>query len=874
MNEFNTIVRRGRHHGSHGDLAAESYLLRQATELWRGKPLSDVPSDSLQLTEASRLSELLLQTVERRIDLDLRLARDHETIAELRTLTAENPLREPFWYQLMAALYRTGRQGEALEAYQSISLLMDEELGISPGHQLSALHDTILNGRDLVLPNQPTVVATLKAPPTVRSPQQLPPVDTRFIGRAAELDALVAALDEGVQLASPTVVALHGPGGIGKSALAIRAGHAVASQYPDGQIYIDLQGASPGLEQVSVGDALSRILRAICGYDVTLPAAEGELAAMLRTETTDRRILILLDNAATDDQLATLLPAGSGCAVVITSRQPITTFSCTAFRATPLSAPEAIDLLSAILGADRVAGEQGSALDLVQYCGHNPLSLRVVAARLAASPELTIRHTAQRLKAGHWRDLGIEDDSVRSSLEISYLDLVERARQPSTGEHHAAEGFRMIGLLQTPEVTAPLLGALLDITVPASVATLGQLAELHLIEAAAAPGRFRMHDLLRLYSRDLAREHDSNEDCELALKRAFEWYATAVAEVSRSLDGNRFERLSATTDSILDLSTRLDATAWLDHELPNLSALAQQLPDSFREPLCRLIPMIVRQFQKRGRWREIEALIRLALPAAIQLGDQRTEATLLAGLSSCNWRANRFAEAEENLRQSATIRQSIGDPALAGLALHNLAWFYQRTGRLTEAIPYYTQSLELIDHQAEPAWFGSLLHNMGEALSEAGEYSRAQDCLERSLTVRRQCNDANGSGITLVALGRLHAHQGNYQLALTTLEAGLEVCRDLGNREDEWVALLIRSEVLRRTGQLLAAQAAVAQALAISRTVANAHGEAAGHRQLARVLTDLGQTPAAHQAQARSADLFAHLTTPIDTTLEAFLTSH
>ncbi|WP_405058093.1 tetratricopeptide repeat protein [Kribbella sp. NBC_01505] len=870
LNEFDELVRRGREHGAQGNLVAESCLLRQATELWRGTPLSDVPSDALQLAEASRLSERFLQTVERRIAVDLQLAREHEVIAELRTLTVENPLREPFWYQLIAALYRTGRQGEALESYQAVSRLMNEELGVSPGQELRDLHETILHGRELVLPGDPAPVAVPEAPAHV--PQQLPAIDTRFIGRSSEIDALVAALRRRPELAGPLVVAVHGPGGVGKSALAVRAAHAVADNYPDGQIYIDLQGATPGLEKVATDEAICRFLRAIAGQNVILPTDASELAAMLRTETTSRRILFLLDNAEHGPELASLLPAGAGCAVLITSRQPVPSVAATEFRAAPLSTPEALDLLTAILSADRVAGEHDSALELIQYCGHNPLSLRIVAARLAASPELAIRHTAQRLKAGHWRDFGIEADSVRSSLEVSYLDLADRARQPDGDRHRAAEGFRMIGLLQAPEITAPVLGALLDVPIPESVATLEQLAELHLIEAAGAPARFRMHDLLRLYSRDLSREHDSHEDRELALKRAFEWYVTAIAEVSRALNGNRWEHLSRTTDSILDLSTTLDATAWLDLELPNVSALAQQLPRSFREPLCRLVPMIAQQFQKRGRWREIETLIRLAIPAAAQIGDRRAEAMMLANLSACNWRARRFAEAEQNLQDSYSIRQSLGDSVLIGRGLHNLAWFYQRTGRLPEAIEHYERSLELVYDETEPAWRGSVLHNMGEALAEAADYSRAQECLERSLRIRRQCDDANGTALTLVALGRLYAHQGSYDLAFTALDAGIETCRDIGNREDEWCALLVRAELLRRTGDLPAAQAAVTQSLAISRTVANDYGEAAGQRQLARILSELGQAPAANQSQARSAELFAQLTAPVDTALEAFLT--
>ncbi|WP_410787468.1 tetratricopeptide repeat protein [Kribbella sp. C-35] len=867
LHEFDGLVRRA--HAA-GDPAAESRLLHQATKLWRGTPLADVPSDSLQQTEAPRLSERYLQAVERRIDVDLLLAREHDLIAELRTLTVENPLRERFWFQLIAALYRTGRQAEALDAYQAVHRLMDEELGIAPGQQLRDLHEAIIKGGavELGVGVSRPAVTVVEGP----VPQQLPPIDNRFVGRSAEIDGLVAALGRRPSVPSPVVVAVHGPGGLGKSTLAIRAAHAVGERFPDGHLYIDLQGTSPGLEPLAAGDALNRFLRAIVGPDAALPTTEDELAARFRTEVSNRRMLLLLDNAANERQLAPLLPAGPGCAVLITSRQPVAGIPATAVRATPLSTPEAVDLLSHIMGADRVVGEYDAVLELIHDCGHNPLALRIIGARLAGIPELTIRHTVRRLQAGHWRDLGVEENSVRSSLEVSYVDLIERTTQQDADRNLTAEGFRMIGLLQTPEVTASVLGALLDVPAPDSASTLEQLAELHLIEAAGNPDRYRMHDLLRMYSRDLARQHDSHEDRELALKRAYEWYVSAVAEVSRAINGNRWDG-PGTADSVLGLSSRLDATAWLDLELPNLTALARQPADAFRDPLCRLVPMIAHTLQKRGRWREIESLIRLALPAAAQIGDQKAEATMLANLSACDWRAGRFDEAEDDLQRSYELRKALGDPISVGRALHNLGWFYQRTGSLPKAIEYYERSLELVDSSAEPVWTGTVLHNLGEALYEAGDYAEAEACLERCLEIRRQCNDASGAGMTLAAVGRVYAHRGKYGPALTALGAGIEICRDIGNREDEWGALLVRAEILLRTGEPAAAESSVTQALAITRVLGNEYGDAAGTRLLARILAGLDRPTESAAAQARSLELFEQLSAPTDAMLEEFLTA-
>nr|WP_246486253.1 tetratricopeptide repeat protein [Kribbella qitaiheensis] len=667
------------------------------------------------------------------------------------------------------------------------------------------------------------------------------------------------------------MVALHGPGGIGKSTLAIRAAHAVTDRFPDGQLYVDLQGSSPGLEPLTTADVLGRFLRARAP-EADLPTDEGELAARFRTELAGRRMLLLLDNAAGIKQLMPLLPASSSCAVLITSRQQLTTLPAVHIAAIPLDTAQAIELLVLLAGSDRVLAESDAAAEVARWCGYSPLALRIVGARLAGSPDLAISTLARRLRAGHWRDLEVDDMSVRSSFDVSYAELVE---QDGTAHPDAARAFRLIGLLQVPELTPPVVAALLSAPVDEAEAILGQLRDLHLVESTGSAGRYRMHDLLRLYSRDLARQFDSQEDRDTAVRRAHEWYLAAIAEVSRVISGNRFN-VDGIEVRVLALDSPADAVDWLDAELPNILALAGQgadLPGLLGGSLIRLVPMLANILQKRGRWHEAETLTTLAAETANQLGDGLAESGILASLSACDWRAGRLVEAEKNLQRSLVLRRATGDPVAESRALHNLGWLYQRAGRLPEAIENYELSLEVLAESGPAIWLGMALHNLGEAYFEAHDYLRAEDYLERALPIRRAENDASGRCLTLVALGRTYGQRGRYDEALAMLSEGVLCCREVGNREDEWVALLVRTEFLLRMGRPEEAEPVIGQVLAITRRLQNDYGEAAAQRQLAKALAALGRTEEAESASQRAKALFANRSSADDGLLEDFFTN-
>ena len=862
LHQFEDLVLRGRRAGEQGDLASEACSLAEALALWRGAPLADIPSQRLQLTEVPRLAEQRLQVIERRVEVESLLGRHAEVIAELRALTNEHPLREAFWEQLIEALYRSGRRAEALAAFQAAREVMDDELGVSPGPRLRELHAALLAES----------AGTTEEPD--RTPRQLPPDIVTFAGRAAELETLVQALDNrsGPRQA-PVVVALHGPGGVGKSTLAIRAAHLVSDRFPDGQLYVDLQGSSPGLEPLTTVDVLGRFLRARTP-EADLPSDEGELAARFRTEFAGRRVLLLLDNAAGIKQVMPLLPASSTCAVLVTSRQQLTTLPAVQVAATPLDTAQAIELLSLLAGRDRVLAESDAAAEVARWCGHSPLALRMVGARLAGNPSLAIATVARQLQAGQWQETN--ELSVRSSFDSSYRQLQSEDRRDDP-DHSlaAARAIRSIGLLLAPEVTVPVVAAMLSVEADEAAQILEQLVELHLLEVSGVPGRYRMHDLLRLYSRDLATRIDSASARDATVLRAYTWYLTAVAEVNHSINGTRSDARDTNAPPVLQLDSPADAIDWLDAELGTLVALAAQAaerPELLGSWLTQVTPLVAVILQKRGRWHEARRLATLSVATARRLDDQTAESMALRSLATCNWRAGRFDEAEENLRRSLRLIQLSGDVEGEARAIHNLGWLFHRMGRLPDAIEQLGHSIELVKDLEPPSWLGMGLHNLGEAYAQAGEHHQAMEYLERSLAVRRRQGDVGGLSITLVALGRAYGQLGRHQEALEMLAEGLQVCRQVGNREDEWVALLMKSELLLRMRRPAEAEPAVRQALAISRRLRNPHGEAAAERQLAKALHAQGRTDEAEAAHHRFKILFADLPSS-DDLLEQFLTA-
>ncbi|GAA3944041.1 hypothetical protein GCM10023085_27580 [Actinomadura viridis] len=519
--QFARLVAHGRSARRRGDLEGASLQLGEALALWRGAAYTDITEVRHVADEARRLEEERLSVHEELAGVHLTLGRHGELIAELREQAAVHPYRERLHAALMLALYRLGRQAEALETYRRVRTTLRDELGVEPGTLLRQAHEAVLQGGDgaavvaeLLGPaapvtrpeparerERPPVMIWPSAPaPPAPVPCQLPPDLVDFTGRENECELIRRALAERPLPATATaIVTLAGPPGVGKTALAVHAAHDLRDRYPHGRLYADLRGSH--CRPAGPAEVLAGFLMALGTAPHALPASTEARAALLRSVLADRRVLMVLDDAADERQLRPLLPGALNCGVLVTSRGVLGGLSAQRMRLAPFDSPTARLLLARIAGADRVAAEPAAAAEIVRLCGHLPLAVRIVGARLAVREHWSLRRLADALRPEHRRldELAAADLSVQASLASAYQRLSPAGRQ----------AFRMLGRLAGPEFTAmePLAKAgAPPLAVRQTEHYLDMLVDAGLLSSPCGqpgerPLRYHVDDLVRLYAR-------------------------------------------------------------------------------------------------------------------------------------------------------------------------------------------------------------------------------------------------------------------------------------------------------------------------------------------------------------------------------------
>ncbi|TLQ44513.1 AfsR/SARP family transcriptional regulator [Streptomyces marianii] len=724
---------------------------RAALDLWRGDPLTGLydPGDGTPAT-VRRLRESWLLLLEWRYDAFLQLGRPDGLGPELAALTAQYPLREAFHRQLMLVLHRTGRQAEALAAYQSLRRRLVGGLGVEPGPSVQQAHREILQDPwapgaarpappDGPVPSADPVGAG--GPPPSGSapddaggaypgssprPAQLPPAPAHFTGRRALVADLRAVLTR-TGRDRPAVAVLSGMAGVGKSALALHVAHSLREEFPDGQLHLHLHGATPGMTPLAPCQSLTALLRDLGVPPRAVPERHDAAAALLRSTLAPTRTLLVLDDAASAAQVRPLLPAGAGCAVVVTSRSPLTALDGAArFALTPLSGAESAALLRAVSGREGAGagGTDDARADgtddmdrLAELCGRLPLALRIAAARLAARRALTPAALAGLLtaQAGRLDHLEYDDLSVRRSLSVAYEAL----------DPDAALALRRLGAVDIPEYDAALVAQLMaaDGTGPPlddrrAVAALERLVDVALLDEVAY-GRFVPHDLVRDFAHELAVRLDGEEGRAAAVERALRWFGESarqagLALVPAHLAGNR---VPPPIDEVPPFPGEAEALAWGDRELPGLVALAQAYAPRSRTAL-RVIRAAFPYLQRRGRLHELGLLNEAALDAARAAGDGEAEAH----------------------------------------ALTDLAAVHFMLGRSERSLALNDEAVGLWRGLGEDSWVQRGLANRGMLLERLERYEEAAEALEESLACARRLGDDYGEGIILSHLGNLHEH--------------------------------------------------------------------------------------------------------------------
>ncbi|MGH3825300.1 MAG: ATP-binding protein, partial [Pseudonocardiaceae bacterium] len=526
---------------------------------------SDLVDLPLLRTEADRLTERRLAGLALLYTAELACGHATVIIPELVELAARHPMREQLQGLLMTALYQSGRQAEALEVYQRTRGALVEQLGLEPGSELQRLEHAILTGDPLLeAPRAPSI-----------APAQLPADVTDFTGRKTQL-ATLTHLTAAANRSATVLVAITGKAGVGKTTLAVHAAHRLRAQYPDGQLFVNLRGteASP----LPATDVLARFLRSLGVDGAAIPDDAEERAALYRSRLADRRLLILLDDAACEAQLRPLLPGSPGCAVLVTSRARLAGLGgARVVDLDVLEPDQAVELLARVAGPQRVAAEPAAAREIVRLCGFLPLAVRVAGARLGARPHWPLSRLEADLTDDHARldTLRLGDLQVRASFALSYESLDAMARR----------AFRLLGLLEIRDFAPWVTAALLDVPQTRAEELMDTLVDQHLLEVAGhdATGRlrYRFHDLLRVYAREVVAAQEPEASRRAALDRTFGGWLALAEEAGRSLASTAFARtVDAGTywrpeESVIR-SVVTDPAGWFQTEWTALTGAVEQ----------------------------------------------------------------------------------------------------------------------------------------------------------------------------------------------------------------------------------------------------------------------------------------------------------
>ncbi len=822
-----------------------SARLSEALGLWRGRPLADVPSGVLVAGAVPRLTEMRLEALEARVEADLHLGRHREVVAEVRGLAAAEPLRERLAELLMLALYRSGQQASALEAYRQVRRHLVEQIGIEPGPGLRELNQRILRSdRTLLLaPQGPDAVpadhgkqaaaknhaatgrpaATVPAPAEpvdpdrtrLPAPVMLPATVPGFTGRARELRALSGLLrrPDGPVL----ITAISGPAGVGKTALAVHWARRAAADFPDGQLYVNLRGFGPA-DPLPPAEALRAFLDALGVPAARLPATLDGRQALCRSLMDGRRMLIVLDNARDPAQVRPLLPATPTAMVLITSRSELAGLVASDGARTltldVLSGTEAYQLIAARLGETRLAAEPEAADELIGLCARLPLALAITAARAVAHPGFALAALAAELRDAKGRldalSTGEDATDVRAVLSWSYQNL----------QSPAARMFRLLGLHPGPEITAAAAASLAGTGLAEARRLLRELTRCHLLAEPAA-GRYAFHDLLRAYAAEQAAALDNDDDRRAATGRMLDHYLHTARSADLQLNPLREPitrlppppRCGVTPET---MGSRQRALAWFEAELQVLQAIVNLAAETGFDVHAWQIPWAMVDFlDTRGYWREWAATQRPAVAAATRSGDVAGQAAATRLLASACARLGEYGQARVHLADCLGLYQQLGDRSGEARAHQSLSWIAERQSAHADALDHSEQALRLFRLAGNRPGQASALNSVGWCHALLGDPQQAQRYCREALALNQELCDRDGEAHTWDSLGYAERKLGHLATATTCYQHALRIFREVGARYNEADTLANIGDTRHESGNHAQAKAAWQKALAI-----------------------------------------------------------
>ncbi|MGK5671316.1 BTAD domain-containing putative transcriptional regulator [Micromonospora sp. URMC 106] len=867
-------------------------LLHRALTLWRGDPLADVVSEVLHREDVPALTERWFRASEAYFDAELALGHHIEIIAGLRQATRRSPLRERFWAQLMLALYRSDRQAEALDAYQEVASILATELGLDPSPALRELHTTMLRSDPALRWQPPASTATVApaAPAPPANPMfQLPADPGSLYGRADTVLSVRQAIATAAAEGRLPLVAVSGPPGVGKSALAVHVGHQLCELFPDGQWFVRLRGQQA--DPARPDDILAELLTYAGIRGAAQPGTTDARAAALRAALAERRVLLVLDDAGTAEQVTPLLPGSASCAVIVTSRRTlgglVALHGGRAVNLGPLDPDEAADLLTAVLRQHAITIAPDAVADLAALCGYLPLALRIAAANLATAGEADPRDYLRRLRDGdRLAGLSVPGDprvTMRAAIEPSYQRLDAREQR----------ALRLLASSPADCFTATDLAALAGVGWSEADALLRTLTAYHLVRPSLGD-RFVMHDLTRLYAAELSRAEDAAGERAAAVSRLLHSYlATADALARRGHPRMTFLPPPPGLTPVAGAPQPVEPAQWFHAEHRNLTTAirhaARHGPPQLVWHLADRMRGHLQEIGAHAEWRDVAEL---GLDQARRHGDDQGIAAMELSLATLAASRADYPDAERRFSAALEIQLRLGNRAGQASILNNLGIVHREQGNLTEAGACYARALaryrELGNRHAEWSCLGNLgvvqleldqvveavraqraaldgytsldpaaqphddiatvLHNLAVALRALGRPALAVVHLTRAVAIRRRTGNRYGAATDLDQLAAAYADLGYHAKALRLAEESLATARAIGRRRVEAESLTTHAAIALGLHGPAPAVALLHRALRLSREIGYRRAEVCAHIGLV----------SAHRAAGRHAEAERH----------------
>jgi DNA-binding SARP family transcriptional activator/tetratricopeptide (TPR) repeat protein len=815
-------------------------VLSEALALWRGPALADAAPDDLRQQLCGGLEEARLMAVENLLETRLRLGHHLPVLDELTDLAALHPYRPRITRCLMLALYRAGRTADALRSFEVLRDRLRRELGLDPPAELTELHVAILRADPGLSHGQ----VNLADP----APAQLPADIADFVGRDTELAALGRFTEAhplhpppATHTARASTVIITGGAGVGKTAFAVHWAHLVADDFPDGQLYVDLRGYS-GTAPVTTLDALISLLHGLGVPMARIPADERQAAALYRSEMAGRRMIVVLDNARSEQPVRPLLPGRSKSVTLVTSRTGLTGLTAREGAARicldPLSTDEALALLAGMIGAVRIRRETEPAAELARLCAGLPLALRIAAARLLALPHTQIKEYVKEIAdEDAFASLQVDGDdsaSVWTAFDLSYLALDPSSRRV----------FRLLGVIGSGNLSVHAIAAMNGATAAHVRHALSRLADAHLVEQHSG-ARFGPHDLLRRYAMVKSKDEDTTPDRQAALLRLLRWYLHGADQATRLFSPFALRQLPPVSPAgqKLEFAGIDEALAWLESEQAHMVEALVRAADEEDDSICDLAVQLARRLHsflfRRGHLASDVQVSQAALNAAVRRHDPGAEAWACISLGATNALLGRDDQARPLFHRALKIARATTDTSLLANCISNAADVWWRAGEIDKVEAALREEIDLRVDLDDDYGLAFCELNLGELYRGKALYEQSRSAYERSMRKLRAVGDRYGESLAMHGLGCLEMRQGRLDQAADSLNGATVILREVKNRSALGFVLVDLGQAYRRQGQSGQAMSSLYEGLRLCRELGMRRREAECLQELSVTLDEI-----------------------------------